>query len=114
MVRGVFTATSTCADVPVNAYDVSIAIYDSYYAGSADSVAAVYDPSLGGVTGGGTILHNNVPANFWNYDNVKYLKNRRIQRGMLYIEHRAWGDVILKSNALTDLSVVGNQAGAAE
>ena len=66
-------ATATCLGVPVNVYDVNIGVGGSYYTGSADSVLAVYDPSLGFVTGGGTILHNGARANF--DVNVKYLKS---------------------------------------
>jgi hypothetical protein len=105
---GALTAIATCTNVPVNVYDVSIVIGGNYYTGSADSVLAVYDPSLGFVTGGGIILHNGVLANFGM--NSKYLKNGQIQGGLLYIEHRASGDVMLKSNALTALSIVGNTA----
>jgi len=104
----ILTATFSCANVPVNVYDVAISIGGNYYTGIADSVLVVYDPSLGFVTGGGIIVHNGVPANFGI--NVKYLKNGQIQGGMLYIEHRSTGDLILKSNALTGLSIVGNTA----
>jgi len=104
----ILTAAFTCTNVPVNVYDVAISIGGNYYTGAADSVLVVYDPSLGFVTGGGTILHNGVPANLGI--NVKYLKNGQLQGGMLYIEHRPAGDVILKSNALTGLSIVGNTA----
>ena len=92
---GVLTATATCANVPVNVYSVSTVIGGNYYTGSADSALAVYDSSLGFVTGGGTILHDGVPANFGI--NAKYLKNGQIQGELLYLEHRASGNVILKS-----------------
>ena len=42
--------------------------------------------------------------------NAKYLKNGQIQGSLLYIEHRVSGDVMLKSNALKALSIVGNTA----
>jgi len=54
----------------------------------------VYDPSLGFVTGGGTVMHNGVPANF--AFSAKYLKNGQTQGSLLYLEHRASGDVVLK------------------
>ena len=86
---GSLTATATCADVPGDVYGVSISIGGDYYTGAADSVVAVYDPSLGSLTGGGTVLHNGVPANFGiNVKYVKYLKNGQIRGGMLYTEHR--------------------------
>jgi hypothetical protein len=104
---GVLTATALCGNVPVNVYDVSIRVGGNYYTGSADSVVAVYDPSLGFVTGGGTLVHG-VPAHFGA--NVKYLKNGQQQGGVMYIEHRATGDLILKSNAVQSLSIVDNTA----
>ena len=54
------------------------------------------------------MVHNGVMANFGTTS--KYLKNGQIQGGLLYIEHRPSGDVMLKSKALISLSVVGNGA----
>jgi subtilisin-like proprotein convertase family protein len=105
-VGGTLTACVTLNNVPVNVYDVSISIGGNYYTGSASTVLAVYDPSLGFVTGGGTIARNGVIANFGF--SVKYLKNGNAQGSLLYIEHRATGDVKLKSNAMQSLSIVGN------
>ena len=42
---------------------------------------AVYDPSLGFVTGSGTVLHNGVLANFGM--NAKYLENGQIQGSLV-------------------------------
>ena len=68
----------------------------------------MYDPSLGFVTGGGTVMHNGVPANF--AFSAKYLKNGQTQGSLLYLEHRASGDVVLKSNSMGSLAIVGNTA----
>lgn len=107
------TNTATCttnSSVPVNVYDVNFSVGGNYYKGSADSVLTVYDPSLGFVTGGGTVKNpnNGYTANFGG--NVKYLKSGQIQGSFLYIEHRPTGDVMLKSNALGSLAIVGNTA----
>jgi hypothetical protein len=101
--------TATCPNtVPVNVYDMQWRITGNYYQGKTDSVLAIYDPSLGFVTGGGTVLDNAVPAEFAM--NVKYLKSGNIQGGMIYIEHRHSGDVVVKTNSLTSLSVITNTA----
>ena len=39
-----------------------------------------------------------------------YLKNGQMQGSLLYVEHRATGDVVLKSNSMGSLSIVGNAA----
>jgi len=93
-------------NVPVNVYDVSFTIGGSFYAGSAESVLAVFDPSLGNVTGGGTIVHNGAVSNFGF--NIKYLKNCNAQGQVLYMEHRPSGDVKVKSNAIGTSSIAGN------
>jgi hypothetical protein len=104
-VGGTLTVTAVCPNtVAVNVYDMQWRITGNYYQGQADSVLAIYDPSLGFVTGGGTVLDNAVPAEFAM--NVKYLKSGNIQGGMIYIEHRQSGDVVVKTNSLTSLSVI--------
>lgn len=107
-IGGTLATSCTFSNVAVNVYDVHISIGGNYYQGSGDSVLAVYDPSLGFVTGGGSIMHNGVLANFGF--NAKYLKGGKIQGSVLYIEHRSTGDVVLKSNAMSSLVVLGNTA----
>src|SRR6185369_4971906 len=107
-VGGTLAACVTLSGVPVNVYDITISIGGNYYIGSAETCLAVYDPSLGFVTGGGKVTHNGVPANF--AFSVKYLKNGQTQGSLLYIEHRTAGDVVLKSNSMGALSIVGNTA----
>src|SRR5262249_2967299 len=51
-VGGTLTATCAFPSVAVNAYMLKFTIGGSYYTGSAQSVLAVSDPSLGFVTGG--------------------------------------------------------------
>jgi hypothetical protein len=92
----------------VNVYDVTLAINGNFYQGSGGTVLAVYDPSLGFVAGGGQLFHNGFRAMVGI--NIKYLKNGNAQGSLLYIEHRPTGDVILKSNAVSSMAVVSNEA----
>jgi extracellular elastinolytic metalloproteinase len=105
-VGGTLTACVTLSNVPVNVYDVGISVGGSYYTGSGGAVLAVYDPSLGFVTGGGTVFHNGVKANFGF--NVKYKSNGAPQGELLYIECQPTGLVKLKSTSMQSLSIVGN------
>jgi hypothetical protein len=105
-VGGTVNAGATFTNVAVNVYDVAIAVNSNYYTGSANTVLAVFDPSLGFVTGGGIIIRNGVVSHFGL--NVKYLKNGNAQGSLLYIEHRPTGDVKLKSNSMQSLSIASN------
>ena len=98
----------TLSSVPVNVYDVAINVGGNNYAGSGAAVLAVFDPSLGFVTGGGTIVNNGVHATFGF--NVKYKKSGAPQGELLYIECRPTGSVRLKSTSMQSLSIVGNTA----
>jgi hypothetical protein len=60
------------------------------------------------VAGGGSIIHNGYKANVGV--NIKYLKNGNAQGSLLYIEHRPTGNVILKSNAIGTMAIVGTEA----
>jgi hypothetical protein len=102
------TVQAAFNNVPVNVYQVSFSIGGKYYIGTANSVLAVYDPSSGFVTGGGAVLHNGVRANF--VFSAKYLKKGQTQGSLLYIEHRATSDVVLKSNSMGALAIVGSTA----
>ena len=68
----------------------------------------VYDPSLGFVAGGGQLIHNGYKADIGV--NIKYLKNGNAQGSLLYIEHRPDGNVVVKSNALGTMAIVGDEA----
>jgi DNA/RNA endonuclease G (NUC1) len=109
-VGGEWIASATFSNVPVNVYDVTINLGGNHYSGSASSVLAVYDPSLGMTTGGGKVMHNGVLAEFGF--NVKYLKNGNTQGHLIFVEHRAAGDVVVKSNAMDSLSIVKAAAGS--
>jgi hypothetical protein len=98
--------TATCLNVPVEAYVVQWRIESDFYQGAGlDTVLAVYDPSLGFVTGSGSVLDNGVSADF--AFSVKYQKNGLLQGGLTYIEHRATGDLTVATTSLTSMSIVG-------
>jgi hypothetical protein len=99
------TACVTLGAVPVNVYDVSISVGGNHYTGSGSAVLVVYDPSLGFITGGGTIVRDGVTACFGF--NVKFQRDGNAQGYLLYIEHRPTGEVKLKSNAMQSLSIFG-------
>jgi len=92
----------------VNVYDVSISVGGNHYTGSGSAILAVYDPSLGFITGGGTIVRDGVTA-FFGF-NFKFRRDGNAQGSLLYIERRPTGEVKLKSNAMESLSIVGNAA----
>ncbi|HYV10308.1 MAG TPA: S8 family serine peptidase [Pyrinomonadaceae bacterium] len=102
------TACVTLNNVPVNVYDVSLTINGNFYQGTGNTVFVVYDPSLGFVAGGGSIIHNGYKANVGV--NIKYLKSGNAQGSLLYIEHRPTGNVVVKSNSLGSMAIVGNEA----
>lgn len=102
------TACVTLNNVPVNVYDVSLTINGNFYQGTGHTVLTVFDPSLGFVTGGGSIIHNGFKASIGV--NIKYLKSDRAQGSLLYIEHRPTGDVVIKSNAIGTMAIVANEA----
>jgi hypothetical protein len=102
------TACVTLNNVPVNVYDVTLTINGDFYQGTGSTVLTVYDPSLGFVTGGGSLIHNGFKASVGV--NIKFLKNGNAQGSLLYIEHRPTGDVVLKSNAIGSMAIVANEA----
>jgi subtilisin-like proprotein convertase family protein len=105
-VGGTLTACVTLSNVPVNVFDVGISVGGNNYTGSGGAVLAVFDPSLGFVTGGGTVVNNGVHATFGF--NVKYRRSGAPQGEFLYIECRPTGTVKLKSTSMQSLSIVGN------
>jgi hypothetical protein len=108
-VGGTLTASCTFTNVPVNVYDVTFTVGGNFYTGvSPVTILAVFDPSAGFTTGGGTIVHNSVNANFGF--NAKYHNDGSVQGSLDYVEHRSSGDVHIKGTDVLSLSVVGNTA----
>ncbi len=102
--------TAVCSNVPVNAYTVQWNIAGDYYQGpQVNSVLAVYDPSLGFVTGSGTVMVNGVAADFSL--SVKYQKGGSFGGGgVTFVEHLSTGDVAISSTVLTSMAIVGTTA----
>jgi hypothetical protein len=105
-VGGTLTACATFNNVPVNVYDVAINVGGNNYTGSGGAMLAVFDPSLGFVTGAAAIVHDGRIAIL--AFNVKYKRNGAPQGELLYVEHRPTGLVKLKSASMQSLSIVGN------
>src|ERR1051325_7140410 len=77
----------------------------------AEIVAAFgvpHAPAFPALEGGGQLIHNGFKATVGV--NIKYLKNGNAQGSLLYIEHRPTGDVIVKSNAVGSMAIVGSEA----
>ena len=109
---GVPTASCDFTNVAVNVYDITAVIGGSYYQGGNHSVVAVYDPSLGFVTGSGTVTRS-VNGETFAADfsvNLKYKKDGTTQGSLSYVEHHVYGDVTFMSNSMGALAVVGNDA----
>jgi hypothetical protein len=104
----ILTVTCTFTNVPVNVYSVAVTIGGDYYSGSAKASLAVYDPSLGFVTGNSSILHNGVTGSVSL--NVKYKNDGSLQGSFGYSEQRSSGTVTVSASTLQALSIVGNTA----
>ena len=104
--------TAACTNVPVDAYTVQWNITGSYYQGPQVTTSlAVFDPSLGFVTGTGTVLDHGVPAAFAITVQYKREKNgSRLIGGIIFLERRSTGSVVVSSTAITSLSIVGASA----
>jgi len=107
-VGSTLNVSATFTNVPVNVYDIAITIGGNFYTGSGTSMVSVYDPSLGLVTGGGTLIRNGILANFGL--NAKFLPNNKIQGSFNYVEHRTSGDVKLNADNIQSLSIVSGTA----
>jgi hypothetical protein len=104
------TATCNFSGVPVNVYNVTFTIGGNFYQGSGHSSVIVFDPSQGFVTGGGRVANPNTGA-LANFGfNVKSNKDGASQGSLTYVEHRASGDLMLKSSSMGPLVTVGNEA----
>src|ERR1051325_6178241 len=77
----------------------------------AEIVAAFgvpHAPAFPALEGGGQLIHNGFKATVGV--NIKYLKNGNAQGSLLYIEHRPGGDVVVKSNSIGTMAIVGGEA----
>jgi hypothetical protein len=105
-VGGTLTACAMFNNVPVNVYDVTISVGGNHYAGSANAVLVVFDPSQGFVLGAGTIVRNGAPAVF--AFSAKFKNNGKVEGSLVYIERRQTGEVKLDIVSVQSLVIVGN------
>jgi hypothetical protein len=105
-VGGTLTACATFNNVPVNVYDVGISVGGNNYTGSGSSALAVFDPSLGFVTGAAAIIRNG-RIGILAFA-VKYQRNGVPLGELLYVENHPTGLLTLKSTSIQSLSIAGN------
>jgi hypothetical protein len=102
------TVTCTFTNVPVNVYDVTIAIGGDYYSGAAKSTVAIWDPALGFVTGNVSMLHSGLTGSA--KVDAKYKNDGSLQGSFSYSEQRPGGAVTVSATSLQSLSIVGSTA----
>ena len=103
----VLTVTCTFDNVPVNTYTAEVTVGGDYYAGVAEDVLTVFDPSLGFTTGGGW-FHWPGTTDKTNFGyTMKYGKNgNNVKGSLLLIRHLADGTKYrIKSNAVSGLAL---------
>jgi hypothetical protein len=114
------TKTYTCsfaAGVPVNTYAVQATVSatpaGAYYAGGAEDVLTIYDPSLGFTTGGGTVAWPGGGERTTFGFTIKYNKGGTNPQGSLVVvRHMADGSTYrVKSNALDGLALSPSTSG---
>jgi hypothetical protein len=110
---GFVDATCTFpAGVAVNVYDLNVAVAGLYYSGSADGILTVFDPSLGGSSGGGSVT-NPVTGNgaLFGYQ-ARYNKSTGTVGKMIYIEtDSAAHQTVLKGNVMSTLAIMTGTGG---
>jgi hypothetical protein len=106
-VGGTRRACITLTDVAVDIYDITVTV-GGYYQGTNSTVLAIYDPSLGFVTGSGKITHNGVQASFTIV--AKYHNNGTVKGSLVYTEPRPGGTVTVESTSIESLSIVNGTA----
>jgi hypothetical protein len=99
----------TCSfdSVEVNTYTVAVLVGGDYYAGYAEDVLTVYDPSLGFTTGGGWFFWPGTGERTNFGYTMKYNKKAtNIKGSFLMIRHMPDGSIYrIKSNALYGLAL---------
>ena len=103
----ILTLTFGFNDVAVNTYAVQVTVDGGYYIGSGEDVVAIYDPSLGFTTGGGTFLwpETGEKTNF-GYTMKYNKKATNIKGNLLLVRHLQDGTIYrVKSNALYGLAL---------
>jgi hypothetical protein len=101
--------------VEVNTYSIEVEVSGGFYAGFAESVMVVFDPSLGFTTGGGWFIWPGTedPDNGYLGDRTNFGYGMKFNRrhtktkgSLLLIRHTSDGSIFrLKSNALYGLAI---------
>lgn len=94
--------------IPVNAYEVQANVAGNFYTGSYSDVLAVFDPSLGSASGGGTFTLGGDRTTI--AFTTRYPKKAKSPQGnLIVVRHHADGTVSkLKANALGALTLGQN------
>ncbi len=104
---GALNACVNVSGLSVNVYEVVISVGGNNYTGAGSAVLTVYDPALGFVAGGGTIVRNGVTAFF----GLIARNNGGLPQGnLLYIERRPTGEVKIRSVSALSLTIFENTA----
>ena len=93
--------------VAVNTYAIVVNVSGGFYAGFAESVMVVFDPSLGFTTGGGWFVWpgSNDRTNF-GYSMKFHRRSTKAKGNLLLIRHLPDGSILrIKSNALYGLAI---------
>jgi len=103
----VLPVTCSFDNVPVNTYTAEVTVGGGYYAGTAEDVLVVYDPSLGFTTGGGWFYWPNTGERTTFGFTMKYnKKGTNVKGNLLLIRHLPDGSIYrVKSNALYGLAL---------
>ncbi|MCI0389062.1 MAG: M36 family metallopeptidase [Acidobacteria bacterium] len=104
---GALNACTTLSNLPENVYDVVISVGGNFYTGSGSAALTVYDPALGFVAGGGTVVRSGVTSFFGI---IAREVNGLPQGQFLYIERRPTGEMKLRSTSSQSLSIIENTA----
>jgi subtilisin-like proprotein convertase family protein len=105
-VGGTLMACAALNNVPVNVYSVTVSASGSFYSGSGSSALAVFDTSLRSFRGLGTIVRNGNTATF--LINASYRGDGALEGGLIYVDNNPANPVVVQTNALQSLSVIGH------
>jgi hypothetical protein len=106
---GTLTATCSFANLPVNVYDVEIAVGGSHYMGAGRSVVTVFDPTEGETIAAGTVVHDGFTSAFGVETRYRLGK---AQGSFLFVQvdRLAMKIALLKSTSISSIAVTGKTA----
>jgi endonuclease G, mitochondrial len=109
---GTSIASCTFTGVNVDVYDVTAIIGGGFYQGTGRSVVAVFNPSLGFVTGSGA-LNRSVNGESFTVEfgvSLQHDRDGRPKGSFSYVEHRTSGDLLFRATSIKALALVGGEA----